>query len=230
MADIYKDGAFLNKNPTWFVEDSPWKAKQIIRIIERNSLNPSSICETGCGAGEILRQLSEQLDNKIQFDGYEISPQAYNLSKERANSNLAFYNNDLFDNEKVFYDIVMAIDVLEHVDDYLGFLRKLKTKGAYKIFHIPLEISVHNILRNFLTTSRKEFGHLHYFNKETALATLAYAGYEIIDYFYTLAQLELPSRSFMAKLFKLPRKLLFQMNKDFAVRVLGGVSLIVLAK
>ena len=53
----YNDGGYLSENPDWHVGDSPWKAQQIHKIIDRNKLSPRTICEVGCGAGEILRQL-----------------------------------------------------------------------------------------------------------------------------------------------------------------------------
>ncbi|OQW96718.1 MAG: methylase, partial [Desulfobacteraceae bacterium A6] len=53
---------------------------------------------------------------------------------------------------------------------------------------------------------------------------------EVIDYFYTAGSLELPNRGCKANLLKMPRKLLFSANNDLAVRILGGYSLLVLAK
>jgi len=41
----------------------------------------------------------------------------------------------------------MAIRLFEHVEDYLGFLRKMKTKATFKVFHIPLDLSVQTVLR-----------------------------------------------------------------------------------
>ena len=58
---IYTSGEYAAKNPTYHVEDSAWKAHQILKIIQRNNLQPLSICEVGCGAGEILRQLQSNL-------------------------------------------------------------------------------------------------------------------------------------------------------------------------
>ncbi len=48
MTQIYEDGTYLDNNPGWHEEDSPWKAKQIDNIIKKNSLNPKTICEVGC--------------------------------------------------------------------------------------------------------------------------------------------------------------------------------------
>jgi hypothetical protein len=68
-ADIYRDGTYLETFPTWHGEDSVWKAQQIKKILEKNALTPATICEVGCGAGEILKQLSAQLDSGIKFTG-----------------------------------------------------------------------------------------------------------------------------------------------------------------
>jgi hypothetical protein len=228
---MYTTSEYLEKNPTWHVKDSPWKTKQILNIIERNKLQPSSICEAGCGAGEILNQMYLQMPNKVSFVGYEISPQAFELCQQRKKDRLQFHLKNLFQDNKVFFDIVLAIDVIEHVEDYFGFLRSLREKGQYKIFHIPLDISVQTVLRSSpILKGRQSVGHIHYFTKETALATLADTGYEILDYFYTAGSIDLPAKSFKSLLARLPRKILYKLNKDTVVRVLGGYSLMVLTK
>lgn len=231
MEQIYNDGTYFDNNPTWHEEDSPWKAKQIEKIIANNKLNPNKICEVGCGAGEVLNQLSKHYLGK-KFYGYEISPQAFELCKKKSKSNLTFLLLDLLLEENTeYFDIVMAIDVFEHVEDYFGFLRKLRDKAEYKIFHIPLDLSVQVVLRSSpIIKSRKSVGHIHYFTKETALETLRDTGYEIIDYFYTGGSFGLPNKGWKATFAKIFRNIAFAINKDLAVRTLGGYSLLVLAK
>ena len=58
---IYETGEYVERNPTYHVEDSSWKALHILRLIQKNSLEPRAICEIGCGAGEILKQLQSYL-------------------------------------------------------------------------------------------------------------------------------------------------------------------------
>jgi len=231
MTQIYEDGTYLVNNPSWHEEDSGWKAEQIIKIIERNSLVLHKICEIGSGAGEILNQLLQYYKDGVFFYGYEISPQAFELCKEKSNTKLTFRLSDLLEEDAEHFDLALAIDVFEHVEDYFGFLRKLKGKADYKIFHIPLDLSVQTVFRSSpILKFRNIIGHLHYFTKETALATLRDTGYDIIDYSYTGSSLELPNRGWKANLLKLPRKLAFSLHKDLAVRVLGGYSLLVLTK
>lgn len=230
MSQIYEDGTYLDNNPGWHEEDSPWKAKQIERMIKENSLNPKTICEIGCGAGGVLNQLSK-LYVGGEFVGYEISPQAFELCSKKLKTNLTYRLADLLEDDIAHFDIAMAIDVFEHVEDYFSFLRKLKEKAEYKIFHIPLDLSVQAVFRSSpILRGRRLVGHIHYFTKETALETLKDTGYSIIDYFYTEGSLELPNRGWKASLLRIPRKIMFSLNKDFAVRLLGGYSLMVLAK
>lgn len=229
-ARIYEDGTYQRVNSTWHEEDSPWKADQIKKIIATNKINPLTICEIGCGAGGILNCLADYYGSNVFLSGYEISPQAFEICKKKEKENLRFFLKNLT-NEDINFDLVLAIDVLEHVEDYLGFLAELKKMGTYKILHIPLDLSVQSVLRSTpILHCRESVGHIHYFTKETALATLKDAGYEIIDYFYTSGSVERPNRSWKTKLLKFPRMAAFNIHQGLAVRILGGFSLLVLAK
>jgi hypothetical protein len=227
---IYRSGEYVEKNPTYHVEDSPWKARQILKMIRKHHLEPRTVCEIGCGAGEILRQLQAGLPETTELYGYEISSQAFALCEERAGERLHFYCEDLLASDAGPFDLLLCIDVFEHVEDYLGFLRKLRPRADYKIFHIPLDLSAQSVLRaGPVMLERAEVGHLHYFMKETALATLRDTGYEVLDWFYTPGALDNP-RSIKARLASWPRKICSLVNQDLTVRLLGGYSLLVLAR
>ncbi len=229
--NIYRDGTYLERHPGWHQEDSSWKAKQILKILRKNSVAPSTLCEIGCGAGEILNCLSHEYGDEVVFSGYEISPQAFAICKNKEKKNLHFFLQNLLDFEDPAFDVLLAIDVFEHVEDYFGFLRELRKKAKYKLFHIPLDLSVQSVSRlSPILHSRSSVGHIHYFIKETALATLQDTGYDVVDYCYTNSSLELSNRGWKADLMKVPRKLFFKVHPDLAVRVLGGFSLLVLAK
>ena len=227
---IYDDGRYLEKNPLWHVEESPWKAKQILRLMKRNSLAPRAICEVGCGAGEVLKQLQENMPGDCMFYGYEISPQAFDLCKSRANERLRFKLMDIGKERDVHFDLILALDVIEHLEDYFSLLREIKPQGRHHIFHIPLDLSVQTVFRrNALLKRRDLHAHLHYFSKETALRTLRDLGYEVLDYFYTPRSVELGSDR-VQKILKVPRRLCFAVHEDLTARTLGGFSLLVLTK
>lgn len=232
QSKLYTNGQYLTQNPTWDAEDSPWKAAQIQKMLKKHNLQPTSICEVGCGAGEILTQLQKNLPKKTNLTGYDISPQAIKLAQPKQNDHLKFKLEDFANTDNATdCNLLLAIDVVEHVEDLYGFLKSLHSKAKYKIFQIPLDLSAQTVLREKpILANRKKVGHIHYFTKETALATLKDAGYQIVDNFYTGSLTDRSSKSIKNKLAKLPRKLLFKIAPDFTVRLLGGYSLLVLAK
>ena len=121
-------------------------------------------------------------------------PQAFEICKRKERPNLHYFLKDLLNENEAFFDVVMAVDVFEHVEDYIGFIRSLRSKGGYKVFHIPLDLSVQTVLRGSpLRAVREQYGHIHYFTKEIALSALKDTGYELVDYFYTHGNLELPN-------------------------------------
>ena len=226
---IYQTGEYLKNNPDWHIEDSQWKASKILTILNKNSIKPQSVCEIGCGAGGILKSLHSILKT-VDFTGYEISKDAFALCSVLTEKRLNFRLEDLLtESNSDHYDALLCCDVFEHVEDHLSFLRKAKEKANYKVFLIPLELSVINILlKSRLVESRKKYGHIHYFSKDTALATLLEAGYSIKDYSYTNRTFECHV-DFRKGLLNIFRRLL-NFNKDLSVRVFGGEHLLVLAE
>lgn len=228
---LYVDGEYAAKNPSWHVEDSPFKAKHILRALTMLQRPPRTVCEIGCGAGEILRQLDLQLppESVTELIGYDVSPQAIELARPRESARTSFVCGDLR-NDSRHFDVCLCIDVFEHIEDCFGFLRQLKAKSRYKIFHVPLDLSVQTVFRkNGLRKRRQLHEHLHYFTKETTLQALHDTGYEVLDCFYTARGNDLGT-ALVQRLLKLPRRLFFALHKDIAVRLLGGYSLLVLTR
>ena len=226
--DQYLSGEYQAKNPTFHVEDSPWKAEQIRRMIDSERIPAGRIAEVGCGAGEIAVQLAGHYPS-ARSDGFEISPQGFALCRQRESDRIKFYNTDFAEAQTPPYDIVLCIDVFEHIENSFSFLRDLRSRGAGFIFHIPLDMNVQMVARSApILKVRSSVGHIHYYSKDTALATLEDCGYEIRAWFYTPNGVDRPT-STKARLLQLPRKVLFALSKDLTVRFLGGFSLLVYA-
>jgi len=231
MKDIYVDGRYSKMHPTRHVEDSAWKASQVIAMLKKHNVKPAAVCEVGCGAGEILRQLHDRLDDRITYAGYEICPQAIEMCAARQTDRISFTLGDFLTSDGgANYDVLLALDVVEHVENYLEFIKGLKDRAEYKLFTIPLELNVLSILRKLPLKRRLAFGHIHHFSKETALSSLTENNYEIIDceYLETAFISEPPSlkRFLMKILLRVP----CFVNKDWGVRLMGGHGLIILAK
>ncbi|MFZ0758686.1 MAG: methyltransferase domain-containing protein, partial [Candidatus Sulfotelmatobacter sp.] len=163
--------------------------------------------------------------------GYDISPDAITRTASRSNRKLHFSQRDIRrDKCDGFFDLILVLDVFEHVEDYFGLVRDIRSKGKYKLFHIPLDLSVQAVIRkNGLLRRRDLFAHLHYFTKETALRTLTDVGYNLLDYFFTPRCIELGDL-LVQKIARIPRQLCFSVAPELTVRILGGYSLLVLAE
>jgi len=230
LSDRYLNGRYLDANPEWHVPDAAWKALKIAKMIEKFDLAPATVCEVGCGAGEILRQLWLTRRNQARFVGYEISRDAHRLASTRSAPGLEFRLQDAA-SDTDYYDLMLLMDVIEHVPDCVGFLQGLRTKASWTILHIPLELSLQAIARpKRLLRSRTTLGHLHFFTAELALATVREGGFEIVDSLYTSGGIERPPQSRLAHLARGPRRLLRQLGEPFAARTVGGFALLVLAK
>ena len=232
ITDMYTNGKYLEENPSWDAEDSEWKAEQIHKMIERNKLKCNSIYELGCGGGDVIRYLQQKIDNdSCIYRGYEISPQAYDICKPKEKDNLQYFLKDFLLEKDAKCDIIMLIDLIEHLENYHEYLRSIKDNSQYKILHIPLEFfAVSAIYEKLLINQRKKVGHLHYFTKDIALAMLEELDYEIVDYFYTPGYTLSRNYGFKDKLIKIPRMIFSHISVDLTARIFGGFSLMVLVK
>jgi 2-polyprenyl-3-methyl-5-hydroxy-6-metoxy-1,4-benzoquinol methylase len=226
--DPHINGDYFRNHPTWHIEYSTWKATHICRYLQHKDLLPKTVGEVGCGAGEVLKQMQSMMEPDVRFWGWDIAPPAIEMAKTRENEGLRFELADFGAIETPPLDMLLVLEVIDHVEHYLGFARMLKSRAKLKLFSFSLDISAQSALRAGAFLQRRDVhNHLHHFNKETALSTLEYAGLEVLDWQYLPS---LPGASTLAALAKPIRSVLFAAAPDLAVRMLGGYSLLVLAR
>jgi len=224
----YTDGSYSDANPGWHEEDSAWKAAHIAALLSGSEITPRTICEIGCGAGRILQCLSKVYP-MATLAGYDISPQAIAMAKRHESESLKFYEMDLLSLDKLKFDIVIAADVFEHVEDYLGFLRKLIAYGTLFVFHIPLDLSAIWVMQEWrILRRRTRVGHIHHFTRATALETLRDTGYFIEKWQLTGSGFVEP-RSIKNRMRHMPIEILAKVAPIWTANFFGGFSLLVLA-
>ena len=246
VADFYTKGQYLKNNPTWHLDAACWKAACVCRILQRNHISPKTICDVGCGVGEMLRLVQQKLASNPMCLGYDIAPYAIEKAKTKEHDKLRFKLGDFLQEEEGYFDLLLMSGVLEHFENMFQVLRDIKEKSEYKLFLLPLDITIDAVLRNRVGRSRQEAGHLHFFTKDVMLELLKDMGYEIVDAVYVLPPLDTTPWSevkhkplrFLRKLAKvtllgllrLPALLVYVVHKDFAARVFAGWRLLVLVK
>lgn len=109
-----------------------FKYKQILKLIKKNK---GSILDIGCGVGELIDVFK---DNDWDCDVVELNPAAIKWLKNKGHNvhNVHFEN---FNTSKKF-DVIMAWNVIEHVLDPKGFLKKsfeLLKPGGLFVSEVP---------------------------------------------------------------------------------------------
>ena len=226
----YVDGTYLKNKPTWDFEDSLWKAQWVAEILDHNKICPNSICDVGCGSGGVIKFLRKSYPHSELF-GFDISADASLFWQKHDSLNISFQVGDFIELNAKKYDVLLLLDVIEHLSDPYLFLTALRKHSSYCLFHFPLDLSAVNVLRETpILNSREKFGHINFFTKNLALSILKECGYHVIDWCYSGAAFTAPQRNLKTLLASFPRRIFYKMNKDFGVRLLGGETLFVLAQ
>jgi predicted RNA methylase len=230
MNDIYNNKSYLSNNPTWHEEDAPFKAGKIIELLARNPIAFKTVAEVGCGSGEILVQLQPQLPSETIYFGFDISKDSIAIAKKKETDKIKFEVRDISsENENCFYDLLLVIDVIEHIDNYFKFLAGIAYRSQYTIFHIPLDMCVWSLFREqMLIESKDRVGHIHNFTEDFIKSILSGYGFEIIDQLYTEPTFE--SLTYKQKVVNVFRKFMFRINKRVCTKTLGGYSILLLTK
>jgi SAM-dependent methyltransferase len=225
----YSDSVYLKKTGgTWHLEDAPFKAHWVLKMLARHpEIQPTSICEIGCGSGGVLAELSKALPEHVALRGYDISPQAHAIAQRFSSPHCEFILGNAFSDDSV-YDLVLVMDVVEHVENCFDFLRLSGKKGRMKMYHLPLEANASKILRGICEWD--SVGHVHLFSIETAIKTVEYTGHRIVDWLLTDSALGTRQHLFRNHLANLLRRPLGKVSERFCARALGGYSLLILAE
>lgn len=226
----YLSGYYLAHNPSWDSEDNSWKAEHVLRILAKNHIAPGSAVDVGCGSGGVLVELQKAMP-ETEFWGFDIAPDAARFWKPIQSPSIHFRLGDYFAFNERRYDLMMMLDVIEHLSNPFEFLAQVRGDANNHVIHFPLDLSAISIARESpLLYVRQKVGHIHYFTKGLAFALLDECGYEIVDWCYTGAAFHAPQRTWKTRLAALPRRIVYALNRDLGVRLLGGETLMVLAR
>jgi SAM-dependent methyltransferase len=226
----YLNGDYAEKNPDWDSGDSGWKAANVARILSDHGLAPDDVVEIGCGSGAVLVAL-RQLMPAASYSGYDIAPAAESFWSAPLAQGIRFELADFHATTRRKADAILLLDVIEHVGNPWDFLTSLRDRADHLVLHFPLDLSVSSVLREKpLLHVRDKVGHLHFYTKGLVLALMEECGYDVIEARFTGASLNSPNRGLRTKILGLIRRAIFMLDRDFGARLLGGETLMVLAR
>ena len=207
-------------------EDSEWKANQVLRIIDK-SLRQNQSSKSAV----VRRILASPARFLSRYSGFEIAPDARKFWGKHATKRIMFSVGDYLQVQTAHSDMLLLLDVIEHIPNPFEFLSALRGRADNYVFHIPLDLSAMSVAREHpLLLVRQKVGHIHYFTKGLALSLIQESGFQVLDWFYTGASFTAPQVSWKAKLARLPRRLAYAIDRDWGVRLFGGDTLMILAR
>jgi ubiquinone/menaquinone biosynthesis C-methylase UbiE len=199
--DFYSTDEYSRRNPSLHEEDSPWKILKIMPLIalfaKLNNSQSGRVLDVGGGAGIILKVISEKLrqDYGVSVTKYnlDLSPLMIARQKQTNPDIQATFNVDLCENqlENKCFDLVLMVDVIEHVLDSDKALNEVCRIGKFAVFNIPLEKNVVEFLWNVMSNGalRRQriasLGHLHIYTYSSALKQIKKDCGDIVNYYLT---------------------------------------------
>jgi len=188
---IYNDDTYRDLHPSWHTEDSFWKANQLLKVFPQELVSGSiRVADLGCGTGGILSNFCKILEETetasvISADGFDISEYALDNAR-RTFPEYNFIKADITRIElSQKYDIVLLIDVIEHLDNPETILDIAKKCADFILLHIPLEDNWYVNFHLKRENIQKQAGHLHFFNRNSAFNLLSKTGLNIRKYAFT---------------------------------------------
>lgn len=180
-------------------ENSSWV--KTFKLIPDKSL----VIDVGCSSGNFGEHLSKAKGCTV--DGIEIADDDIKRAKKKLRHvyKLDIERDDIDITTK--YDVMFLGDVIEHLArpvDTLARLRSLLKPNGVLVFSLPN--ITHMSVRLMLLKGKIEYGrtglldetHLHFYNSEEIHRVLAAAGYEVVNFDYTVNDVpyELAEREF----------------------------------
>jgi ubiquinone/menaquinone biosynthesis C-methylase UbiE len=165
----YYEREYLNLEPLVHLEDSKFKASEILSILKKERLNKTfSVVELGCGAGGV----SKELERTIQFPivGCDISSSILRIAK-KVNKSLLLIKADC-ENIPIrsnSLDLVLLVDVIEHLNNpSKAIAESARISKKWVIIRTPFEDCLYHSLKksknDWASEWKSHCGHLWQFN------------------------------------------------------------------
>jgi len=167
----YINGDYGIQHSDWHLADSPNKVKDIapaLKFIAENIDNCSiKIGDIGSGVGGVLNETVKVLKQdyphlNVTAIGYEIASSAVETCRSLFPT--LEIRQKAFDDSDGCFDLVMFIDVLEHLENPWELLRIARNTSEYMVVRQPLLDNFSTFRHNNYRDQRQHWGHISYFN------------------------------------------------------------------
>lgn len=198
---VQPEGNYYDKyhssNPIvkWMMANFKKSIKELLEILEKE---PTKICETGCGEGEITTYIKQCMP-KAHIDAFDISEKVI-LNATEQHDNIDFFVGNIYNMEVIEpkqgkkhilntneYDLVVCSEVLEHLEEPENALKKINEITAdkgYILLSVPNEPiwRICNMARGkYLKQLGNTPGHIQHWSKRAFCKMLTKNNMRIIE-------------------------------------------------
>lgn len=206
-----------SKYPHLHIEDSANKIRELSTVIP-SDFRIRSLLDVGSDAGLITQAIGERY-KASQVDALDLSDQAIELTRialtNFPSSEVKQCTLEEYQPQRS-YDMIMFIDVLEHLNDPVNTLRRAAKLSHFLAVRSPLEENHMNRLekkyfgKDYQRLMEQRYGHIQHFSQDSFKEILDAGGFDVINTRY----FRIPSNADVLK--KTPHKLFERAVSFFA--------------
>lgn len=148
------------------------QTEALLKLVAK--LNVRTVLDVGCGSGDNLAALKHGMP-QLELSGVDVSPEALALAAQRAPGTILRELDVQRDNLKQTFDLVMAIQVMEHLADDTTALRNMALMAKQWVLVTTM--------RGRMRPSEKAIGHLRNYSDHDLRDKAVSAGLEVVDLF-----------------------------------------------
>jgi len=154
-----------------------WKLPNLVSVLPK-CLQLRSVAEVGCFTGTLVAHFLPHQEELTRY-GYDCNSKAITKGRN-IHPNVTFFCEDILTSEIRQYDLVILSDIVEHIQDDVGFLRHLRKLTNNVLLNLPLEKSWSTIGRKY--GMQDPSGHLRAYSLKDAVHLCSTSGFTISNY------------------------------------------------
>ncbi len=172
----------------------PYLSKTLLKIVNKIN-NKKTLLDVGCGNGSLTKILSKLFKNTYAIDNSESA--IYYAKKQKVN-NIQFELGTIKKHQKKFkslnFDVISAIEVIEHVYSpkfFLSEIKKIMKKKTYLVISTPYHGYFKNLAVSLLDKFDNhvnplwEHGHIKFWSTRTLTKMLNNSGFKVEKIYFS---------------------------------------------
>lgn len=224
---------YIKNNPDLHIKDTDDKVRMIELLLSKFNIKFNSILDVACGSGRILLDIASKY--KVgNICGVDTSENMISIAKiNDINKKASWIISDLLNFNSKNYDLILAIDIIEHIKEDRTALEKIKNLGKFFVIKVPIEDNFINKIVKILSFgsinewkfTEKKYGHIHHYSEREFIDLIKNLDYIVLGKEYA----HLPKRSKIfwevMRILTLP---LWFLSKKVYLKINGGFLVLLL--